>query len=160
MNIPLRCTAVLAIVALAACGAADIVKVIDSAAQIGVEAATVAGAIPPEYSAYVSAGLACIDNAAIEIASTTDTDAQKAAKVAGFCAGLAAPALPPGTPANLVALAGRLSTAIANILARTAVGTKALPGKASPVTVLSDRDRQQLEVDSLKVRIANRIIRK
>ncbi len=104
---------VLALV-MAACGAATILMYIDDALQIALAASSVTGFIPPQFAAYISAGLGCIDFAATEVASG-DTPVVEYTKVFAQCGALVKVDLP-GLPQNLVDLATNLATKIAQIL--------------------------------------------
>lgn len=101
---------------LMACPSANsILKYLDIALEIATQAAGATGILPPVYTAYVSAGLGCIEFAATETGST-DSPAVQSAKITGACAALVSPVLPPGTPQALVNLAGKLAQAITNLL--------------------------------------------
>lgn len=102
--------------ALTACAAATVISYIDSALQIALEFLPLAvPGLPPAVPAYFSSGLACVDFAATEVA-TMDSNAEKYAKVTAQCAALVSANMPPGTPANIVALASKLATKIADII--------------------------------------------
>ncbi len=106
-------TVVLALV-MAACGAATILMYIDDALQIAVEAASVTGFVPPQFAAYITAGLGCVDFAATEVQSG-DTPADQYNKVFTQCGALVKVDLP-GLPPNLVDFATRLAVRISQIL--------------------------------------------
>jgi len=102
---------------LSACSAATIISYINSALQIALEFLPLAvPGLPPAVPAYFSAGLSCVDFAATEVA-TMDSNAEKYAKVTAQCAMLVQANMPPGTPQNIVNLASKLATKIADIIA-------------------------------------------
>lgn len=129
----IRMAPVLAILlVLGACTLAQIVQTINAAVLIAEQAAAITGVnIPPQYFAYVSAASGCISFAATEQAST-DSAPVKTTKITVACSKYTSAALPPGTAQNYVDMAGKLATAVQNILAQLPPApSHALTGRAA-----------------------------
>jgi hypothetical protein len=122
----LKVYAGLAALLLTACTVASIVTVIGQALTVAEQAAAVTGVLPPEYVAYVEAASECIAFAAEEEASS-DSPEEKAIEIAGQCGLYTQVTLPSGAPANVLAMAVRLTAAIQAIISD-------LP-KAKPVSL-------------------------
>jgi len=95
-----------------------LINLLENALIIGLEAASISGALPPQAQTYVDAALGGIACASDEAASS-DSQQVKAAKITECFSGAVAPVLPPGTAQNVVNLINRLSKAVAKILVRT-----------------------------------------
>lgn len=110
------CTLVVALLSVAACSASTIISYINQGLQIALEFLPLAvPGLPPAVTTYFTSGLACVQVAADEVA-TMDSNAVKSAKITAQCAALVQANLPPGTPQNIVNLASKLATKIADIL--------------------------------------------
>lgn len=102
--------------ATVACSATSVISYINQGLQIALEFLPLAvPGLPPAVTSYFSSGLACVQIAADEVA-TMDSNAVKSAKITAQCASLVQANLPPGTPQNIVTLASKLATKIADIL--------------------------------------------
>ncbi len=151
---------------MTACNAATIVSYINSALQIALEFLPLAvPGLPPQVPAYFTAGLQCIDFASTEVAST-DTNAVKSAKITAQCASLVQANLPPGTPQNIVSLASKLATRIADLLAHLpatppAPGVVAVKRTGKPVSlsVTAAPDVAQLKAISQQAKSAQAMIK-
>lgn len=132
---------------LAACNAATIITYINSALQVALEFVPLAvPGLPPAVTNYFSASLNCVDFAATEVASM-DSNADKSLKITAQCAALVQAQMPPGTPQNIVALASRLATRIADIIAHLPQPVVAAGKAGAPKPVymkLSDSDLAKL----------------
>jgi hypothetical protein len=147
----------LAALVLTACSVAEIVSVINQAVLIAEQAAAIAGVLPPEYVAYVSAASECIAFAAEEEASS-DSAGVKASKIGAQCATLVSAVLPPGTAADLVALAAKLAAAIQQILAQLP-GAGALGPQVATSKPLSTSDIQALQKLAVRAHAAGAKVR-
>lgn len=132
-------------VMLAGCALATIVQLVNAGVQIAEQAAAITGAIPPQYVAYVQAGSNCLAFVAIEQA-TADSPVVKYDKDAAQCAMLVSPVLPPGTPQNVVDMAGKLAAAIQNILANLKPAPVSTTARAAQEKPLSASDLKALSV--------------
>lgn len=97
--------------------------------------------------AYLTAVGDATDASAAILTDTTKTNAQKAAAIASAFSGAIAPNLPPGTPANIVAMVHAVSDAIAKFL--TSVAAKGPPStvamaEAQVPAKVSRADKQAL----------------
>jgi len=115
-----------------------LISLLENALVIGLEAASISGALPPNVQQGVDAVLGGIACASDELAST-DSQAVKSARVTECFATAVIPALPPGTAQNVINLINRLTKAVGDILARA---------KAVNATVRAQSEPQQPDVVS------------
>ena len=127
---------------LSACNT-SLISLLENALVIGLEAASISGALPPQAQTYVDAALGGIACASDEAASN-DSQQVKAAKIAECFSGAVAPVLPPGTAANVVNLINRLSKAVADILKRVPAPTVRAQSEPQQPDVVSTEDHGKL----------------
>jgi hypothetical protein len=114
--------AVLFTVLLSACSSSQIVASLEAvvaAAELAVPVIGAAGGIPPQTSAVIVSYLQAVGLAtgkASVILAGTGTAAEKSAAIVAAFAQVAALNLPPGTPAEIVAVINGVSQAVINFL--------------------------------------------
>ena len=125
-SLPFRAAAtLLALLSLTACNADQITTTLELVVDAAIAAAPAveasAGVAPLTQqiiATYLQGAQQCTAAAATTLASGTATPAQKAAAVAGECAGLLAPDLPAGTPAATVNAVAAVANALSQFLAQ------------------------------------------
>ena len=147
-NLVLSTIIVLSLIAVACDGTAlTALEAVITAAQVAIPALSATGAIPAATATLIVNYLDTVNTAVGQTATelaTADTAAQKATKIAGFFATAVKPALPAGTPQNVVSIIQAVDIAITALL--TSIGASTPAGGGAPQVVSSPKGLAKVDM--------------